>query len=138
MSAETETDVTVPQNDAAPQGVHDDRFASHAAYWIVPDVDGHPSLAQARRMKEGDALNTFCVPVMPMYDLVAACALIPIGDSGLRKILRLNKGTYPARYRKTQNENGTKIRIRLLSAAEIRHIRRRVMFGPGAAYEDPQ
>ncbi len=58
-----------------------------------------------------------------LYDLQCAYRLIPIQYEALRKFLSRHKGQFPARYRRSTGGR----RIRLLSASEIKQIRKAVI-----------
>jgi hypothetical protein len=100
-------------------------------FWLVPDDHGKPAETGGIPLHEAEQLNTVVLPVMPMYDLKVAAALIPMTDSGLIGFLQRNKKMFKARYRHTNRNSGHRVRVRLLSAAEIQHIRKCQFSGPG-------
>lgn len=104
--------------------------ARRAVYWLVPDHNGAPAQTGAIPIYGADQLNTLSFPVMPLYDLKVAAAMIPIGDHGLMSFLQTHKHRFLPRYRRVQRD-GKQRRIRLLSAAEIQAIRETILLGPG-------
>lgn len=68
------------------------------------------------------------LPVMPLYDLPTSAAMVPMTMAALRCFLTTHKLMLPpAVYRRDQK----RIRHRLLSAYDIRVIRKRTLRGPG-------
>ncbi len=65
----------------------------------------------------------FPLPCEPLYDLKCAYRLVPIQYEALRKFLSRHKRQFPAIYRRGAGGR----RIRLLSASEIRQIRKMVI-----------
>lgn len=73
-------------------------------------------------------LNSVPLPLMPLYDLNTAAALVPMAPMGIRGHLQRNKHLYPPPvYRRCPGGR----KVRLVTAYEIREIRKRVLVGPG-------
>lgn len=121
--AESSSESPKVQDTATPH-------ARPPVYWLIPDDNGKPAQTGAIPVFSAEQLNTLTFPVMPMYDLKVAAALIPMGDKGLMAHLMKNKAHYPARYRRVQRD-GRQRRIRLLSASEVQSIREEIFLGPG-------
>ena len=99
-------------------------------YWLVPDDNGKPARTSFIPIFEGQTLNHVIGPIMPLYDLKTAAALVPIGDRGLTALLHRHKAKFLPRYRTIKNSSG-RCKIRLLSSAEIVRIREIVVSGKG-------
>lgn len=117
------------QNETVTEAKNAEKIAQ---IFLVPaDEQGQPRFDEIIPIYEARQLNNVLSPVMPLYDLQCACALIPIKLSGLMKILGRHKSKFAPRYRFRYKANGARIRERLLSAAEIQHIRGLTLHGPG-------
>lgn len=66
-------------------------------------------------------------PIQPLFDLDLSSALIPMRYTTLRTFLSKHKAEFPARYVLTKSHR----KIRLLTADEVKQIRRAVLRGPG-------
>ena len=65
----------------------------------------------------------YLLPLEPLYDIQLAAPLIPMSQVGLRGYLSRHKADYPRRYRKDRH----RVLHRMLTASEIRRIRKDVI-----------
>jgi hypothetical protein len=103
------------------------------SYFLVPaDDNGVMCVERSIPIHDSSQLNMVLAPIMPMYDLKCSSMLIPMSESGLRKVLSKYKSIFPARYRfTTTKDKGIRVKVRLLTATEINQIRSLIFTGPG-------